>query len=438
MGNGISFAVTESELDRQIAGEGMELRVDPRGKADAIMIVVVGVLYMINFLSVLYLLWNRKYPPLKAKNPALMALLMAIFLVWYVGDLQIDGHLPLANTPLANCKAFGLWMRILIGVCGMLSLIALRAYGLYRVFVLNRPYHSLALYLPFAIYWVCISAYGIVIQTLNPSKTTHYVPGLDICDINSGFKISMFVVMWISLWIVMFAHWMIRNIKSSFNESREMVVTCSILLAVLIYETVINYVRPMYPLNVSLRIITTVLNHFATNSLWWTIMAVPMYKSIFQRQRYLNQWVFKLRMDGLQKEYEVDSDKIPTNHHRSLLMTSTTGNKDGGEFYPIDNCIYENIVVSRRNPHSSLSQSSKIPLFTNGDSAYDQARRGQHTGDAIMDSLPLRNQSISPKLTPQLYTPISFPEDPVMVRVKPGADQRGNSNHYEANDRYLI
>ncbi|KAI7833641.1 hypothetical protein BX661DRAFT_63638 [Kickxella alabastrina] len=134
MGNHMSFTVTESELQRQKIAKTMSLSLDPRGKSDAIMMTVFMATYFINLLVALFLLWNRKYPPLKSKGPILMTLMMVVSVVWFVGDLQGNGHLPLANTPLTNCKAFGFWMRILMGACTICALTAFRAYGLYRVF----------------------------------------------------------------------------------------------------------------------------------------------------------------------------------------------------------------------------------------------------------------------------------------------------------------
>ncbi|KAJ1895127.1 hypothetical protein LPJ66_004773, partial [Kickxella alabastrina] len=408
MGNQLSFTVSESELQRQIVGETMPLMVDPRGKADAIMIIIFSIIYLLNFLAMLYLLWNRNYPPLKSKNPILMAFVMMVLLIWSVGDIQINGHIPLANTGFDNCKAFGVWMRILIGVCGMLSLVALRAYGLYRVFFLNRPYHSLALYLPFAIYWVCIIVYGIVIQVLKPSKTTEYIQELDVCEFHSGFRASVFALLWVSLFIVVVVHWVIRNIKSSFNESREMMVTCTIMFFVLLFQTIVNYARPLYPLNVRLRIVATALDLFANNVLWWLIMAVPLYNCLFNRQLYLNHWINKLRRDGLQKEYDMgsnpyaaDNNATSTSYNRqsTLLITGAGGNKGGSVFYAMVDDSYErNTTVSGSTTHSGFSQSFGTSAFAN-----------ENIPMEILSGLP--NTNIAHRDVPARARPISTQPD---------------------------
>ncbi|KAJ2513912.1 hypothetical protein H4217_006061, partial [Coemansia sp. RSA 1939] len=166
MGNALSFGTTESEEQRVLAGGALGLAVDPRGTADIAMITAISAVYGIDAVAVGYLLWNRRYPPLRSKSPAIMAGCMAAAVLWFAGDIQVNGHAPLAATQMTNCRAFGVWVRILLGVCALSALIAMRSYGLYRVFCRNLPYNGLGLYLPFAGYGVCILAYGVVSQAV--------------------------------------------------------------------------------------------------------------------------------------------------------------------------------------------------------------------------------------------------------------------------------
>ncbi|KAJ1944953.1 hypothetical protein GGF37_001945, partial [Kickxella alabastrina] len=251
-----------------------------------------------------------------------------------VEDMNLTGHLPLANTPLANCKVFGFWMRVLMGVCLQNSLIALRSYGLYRVFGLIG---------------------GIV-------------------------------------------HWHIRGIKSSFDESREMMIAYVIVIAAVTLSTALTYSTPLYHLNVRLRIIYTSLNHIAGNSLWWVIMAKPLYKCLFDRERYLKQWIGKLRDDGLQKEYNVDSNEATAVVHgfsssyikRSTLLASTNGNKKGGDFHPMEDSIYSDGYDSRDRTNTIYFQHSESPLTFDGGISNDlgncfPSAAGQYNGDVMLE-----------------------------------------------------
>ncbi|KAJ1899326.1 hypothetical protein LPJ66_002179 [Kickxella alabastrina] len=96
MGNQLSFSVTESELNRVMVGKFGGVTVDPRGQADMIMLIIIASAYCFDVLAVVYMLWNRKYPPIKSKSPIIMAIMMAVSIIWFVGDLQSNGHVPLA------------------------------------------------------------------------------------------------------------------------------------------------------------------------------------------------------------------------------------------------------------------------------------------------------------------------------------------------------
>ncbi|KAJ1831427.1 hypothetical protein LPJ70_006719, partial [Coemansia sp. RSA 2708] len=307
MGNRLSFSLTASEQRRVEMGRLMGERVDARGLGDGIMVVVIAVVYFIDVLAAAYMLWHRRYPPIKCKSPILMACMVCAGVLWFAGDLQTNGHVPLAGTALTNCKAFGVWVRIVLGVCTLSALIAMRAYGLFRVFRNNQPFRGWGLFAPYAAYCACMAVYGVVSQVVAPRLTIQYVSALDICYYHAGFKASLFAVIWATWLIVAFLSWRIRNIKSSFNEARESLLACSAVFAVLIFTTIMHYTSPKFALSQRLRIVTTSFDHLATNVFWWSIMGAPLANCLVRRQRYLDYWVGKLREDGLQRMYDVSS-----------------------------------------------------------------------------------------------------------------------------------
>ncbi|KAJ2471774.1 hypothetical protein GGI02_002046 [Coemansia sp. RSA 2322] len=102
-------------------------------------------------------------------------------------------------------------------------------------------------------------------------------------------------------------YWRVRSIRSSFNESREMAVVSSLSVLGLLISTIIQYVQPEYMLLMRYRILMTTISQLCVNFTWWSIMAVPIYNCLFNHQKYLLKWRAKLRDDGLQREYHVDS-----------------------------------------------------------------------------------------------------------------------------------
>ncbi|KAI7823493.1 hypothetical protein BX661DRAFT_226230 [Kickxella alabastrina] len=197
---------------------------------------------------------------------------------------------------MTNCKAFGFWMRILLGICGVFSLMNWGVWAVPHFLSLSSVLQPRAISSVLCIPVVCDCFWSCWSSTPGQRHNSVYIP-IDMCNVYSGFQTAMYMFLCVTVSIVVVVHWMIRNIKSSFNESREMVATCAIILANLIFATIMVYAPLKNP-------------HVGVNAMWWLVMAVPMYNCIFNKQRYLEFWVTKLRNDGLQREYDVGLDAI--------------------------------------------------------------------------------------------------------------------------------
>ncbi|KAI7833647.1 hypothetical protein BX661DRAFT_177278 [Kickxella alabastrina] len=254
----------------------LEMKLDPRTRGDVATVGIITAVYGINLLGVVLMLWNRKYPPIKSKSPILMTLVFITSALWFVGDVQINGHVPLAGTAFIHCRSF---------------VQTLRSYRLYCVFRLNMPY---------------------------------IIPFLDVCTVATPFKIAVYVFVWLTWVCLAVINWCIRDIKGSFNESREMTVACFILFAMVLFLT-------LYSLLQNYRIASTVLAHASTSSIWWGVMGVPLYNCLFHRLEYLDKWTIKLREDGLQREYHVDYNFPALNSNAAAAASD-----DQGLFYGDD------------------------------------------------------------------------------------------------------
>ncbi|KAJ2883451.1 hypothetical protein H4R27_002756 [Coemansia aciculifera] len=307
MTNLLSFSLTPQEEERIKYFAEIGRYLDPRGAADMTMVIVISVAYFIQLVAVLFMVWNRNYPPIRAKNPILMAFVFIASIFWFAGNLQVNGHVPLKGTPLTQCKAIGVWMHILMGVCAVSSLIGFRSFGLYQIFCRNRPYRGPALLISVIVTVTCMLVFGIITEALPDSLSVTYSEKSDYCGFAFGYRISMFALIWVTWIIVAVLNWRIRHIKSSFNESREITVACIIVFGVLTFMTVLSVAQPKYLSYSALRIAATTLNHFAAGTIWWLMMAVPLYKCLTDRQAYLKQWIYKLRQDGLQRAYHIET-----------------------------------------------------------------------------------------------------------------------------------
>ncbi|KAJ2086876.1 hypothetical protein IW140_005352 [Coemansia sp. RSA 1813] len=286
----------------------MGIVLDPRSTADLVVVVLLSCIFAINLIAVMFLIFNHKYPPLKSKNPILMVIMFIASVFWFVGDMQVNGHVTLTGSVLTDCRGFGFWVRVLLGICTVTAVVAIRTYAFYHVFSLNLPLRSWRFFLPIVVYFVCILAFGIVAMALSPSKSAEYVPNLDICSLDEPFKITIFIFVWISLLFVALLTWMIRNIKSSFRETWEMFFACIVVLGSMTFNSAIQFTHPVYPLERKYRIASTLFDMACANALWWGVLAKPLFNCLFRREGYLREWISKLRQDGLQREYQVGSD----------------------------------------------------------------------------------------------------------------------------------
>ncbi|KAJ2907862.1 hypothetical protein GGI21_003463 [Coemansia aciculifera] len=256
------------------------------------------------------MLWNRKYPPLKSKNPILMTCIFISSIFWLAGDLQVNGHAPLKDTPFVHCKFFGVWMHVIMGVSIMSSLIGLRSYGLYRVFCKGRPFRGVALYVSVTITVLFMLAFGIITQALPEDISVYYMDYVDMCFFSPQYRVGLITFVWVNWAAVIAINWRIRNINCSFNETREIFLACGVVFLVLIGMTTLTYVIPEYVLRAKYRVLATSMNHFGAITVWWLLLYKPMYECLFNRQGYLDEWMRKLRQDGQQEAYHYDAGSL--------------------------------------------------------------------------------------------------------------------------------
>ncbi|KAJ2513761.1 hypothetical protein GGI11_004285 [Coemansia sp. RSA 2049] len=307
----MAFPDGELEQRRVEAAASMGLKLDARNTVDVATVGVFGTVYAIGLLAVVYLLWNRRYPPLKAKGPELMAVLFAAAAVWFVGDIQAGGIVPLAAARMANCRAFAFWAQMLLGGCLFSGVLGIRSYMLVRVFRQNRPARGWRFYGPVAAYLACLAVFGVLSVTLGPEATSRYDAALDVCDSNTPLMKAVVAFAWVSIALVVVLTWAIRSIKSSFDESREMTFACALMLAALVFSTAVRFARPHYALRRGYRVAATAVNHATANAVWWALLGRPLLNCARGRDAYLRRWVAQLQQDGLQQQYNLESQQQP-------------------------------------------------------------------------------------------------------------------------------
>ncbi|KAI9503851.1 hypothetical protein GGI25_005767 [Coemansia spiralis] len=301
----MSFEYTNDEKERVELASFVGIKLDPIGHADLAVVVTLSIVYFIDFLAVGYLLWNRKYPPLKSKYPILMSSCILSLFVWFLGDLVLKSHVHLRGRLLTDCMLFCVWMRVLLGNFMVSALISIRSYALFCIFRRNRAYRGKYVYGSVGVVAFVALAFILVTYLLPRSKTVQYIELIQMCTMSYTYRALVQGLLWIT-WIVnAVINFRLRYITSSFNESREMGVACFCVFILLTFNTVILYTHPLYPTSAVLRVTESLMSHVIANFLWWFIMFNSLYNCAFRRSAYLVEWKDKLVRDGLQKQYQI-------------------------------------------------------------------------------------------------------------------------------------
>ncbi|KAJ2385113.1 hypothetical protein GGI05_004795, partial [Coemansia sp. RSA 2603] len=100
-----------SEEERIAALEMMfQRKVDPVDHVDTIVIALGSSMLGITFLFLVVAWIKRSYRPIRAKNLSLTTCMFVTSVLWFVGEIPMDGHVILKNA-WSNCKFWNIWIR---------------------------------------------------------------------------------------------------------------------------------------------------------------------------------------------------------------------------------------------------------------------------------------------------------------------------------------
>ncbi|KAJ1830205.1 hypothetical protein LPJ63_005078 [Coemansia sp. RSA 2711] len=301
----MSFEFTQQEKTRVTLAMLGGVKLDPIGHIDLAVIVVLSLVYLVNFIAVAFLIYNRNYPPLKSKYPFLMGTIMVSMFVYFLGDLVLKSHVHVRGPLLSNCMLFCVWLRIVLGAYTVSVLTTIRSYALFCIFVCNRAFRGKYVYVSTGLALLLAVVFVIVTYTMPGEESVRYVGLIEMCSMSYTYRAIVQGLLWL-VWLVnALLNFRLRHINSSFNESREMFVACVCVFTLLAFNTAILYAFPLYPTRVYLRATETLCSHLIANFLWWFIMFSSIYNCAVRRTAYLSEWKDTLMRDGLQKQYQI-------------------------------------------------------------------------------------------------------------------------------------
>ncbi|KAJ1949860.1 hypothetical protein FBU59_000956 [Linderina macrospora] len=293
------------------------LEFDPVGSMDKATIIIGACFYGFTFLVLLYAFINRNYAPIRAKNVKLTAMVYTGAVLWFVGDIATNGHVEMVGV-WSKCKVWCLWFRVFFAYT-FSAAVGIRAYGLYRVFVLHRPYRGVGFYAPIIGLFTGLLIFCITSQLIPDEKTVMYVEELEMCTYVWGFRGACLGLLWLIWLFVFYFVFKIRNIHSSFNERWESIICCTLALGIDLFTTLMHTINPHYPLTLRYRVANTFFDFCMGNMVTLVMIIYPVVQCMFNRDEYKRKWLAKLQADGLRKEYKVSSGNPTTSRNYSVM-----------------------------------------------------------------------------------------------------------------------
>ncbi|KAJ2362559.1 hypothetical protein H4S01_004721 [Coemansia sp. RSA 2610] len=309
----MSFAFTPEEQTRIDVAAFLGIKLDPIGYVELSTIIVLSVMYAVEFIALCYQLHNRDYLPLKAKNVPVMFSLYFGGISWLMGDIFTGGLVHLGHSAvLRNCKFTIIWLRVCIGAYYVTSIFALRCYSLYYVFYKGKAFKGKAMMVSLGLAVLSIAVFGAISMLVPTDMTAQYEEMLDMCYINNNYVIAVLSVIW-SIWLyTAIMTWRMRKIPFCFNERVELFTTFVILLVVSLLNSVALLVVDVYPASRGWRNALLYANHVGASIGYWVVMWEPTYGCLFHREEYLQYWINILKEDQMEREYDYSTNMNET------------------------------------------------------------------------------------------------------------------------------
>ncbi|KAJ2516200.1 hypothetical protein H4217_004734 [Coemansia sp. RSA 1939] len=328
-------------------------------------------LMAINTLLFAYAVWKHKYPPIKAKNIPLIAVLYVSMLIWFIGTIGTNFNLPGLFDFKNSCIVFASWFRVLLGVFLFIHIHIFRLYTYLRIFEQLKRMTVRVYAIGALIYLVVALGYGIPITILRNSLTVRFVPSLGICVYGMAFIEISFSIIWAGWLAILVVTVLARNINTSFNEYKEMVLIITLSSITLLYETIVHNIVQEYILYRWLRTLSTFMEYLTNQTSLFILLGVPVYNCIFNHEAYKKRFFEKMRADGMVARYNLTlENRTADTNVESTVAPSALERADASE----DNSRKStqsgsdtNSSSRRRNPDglslpttTSLSSSSSL------------------------------------------------------------------------------
>ncbi|KAI8319588.1 hypothetical protein GQ54DRAFT_265066 [Martensiomyces pterosporus] len=285
------------------------IHIDSFGGWDLFALILGAALLGMNTLIVLYTLYQRKYPPLRAKNIKLVLVLYASIVIWYIGSIGTNLNMRAFHTFNNSCVVYASWLRVLFGMFLFIFVHILRLYLYIRIFNKVKKITIWCYVVPAIIYVVIVLGFGLPATLLQSSLSVQYIQSLGVCTYGTAFKEISFAVVWLGWLGVLLAAFLARNINTSFNEFREMVLICVVTSIAIAYLSILHHIVSNYIIITWARVTTTMFEYLGCQTSLAILLGVPVYNCIFHHDEYKRRFYEKMRSDGMVSRYRLTMER---------------------------------------------------------------------------------------------------------------------------------
>ncbi|KAJ2759912.1 hypothetical protein IWQ56_005613, partial [Coemansia nantahalensis] len=276
------YDFTPEEQQRVEMAAFFGIQVDPLGHADLAALIGYSLVLCFGFVATAYTWLNRHYAPLKAKNIPLMTGIYLHSVFFFLGDLTLCGIVHVRGPFFGDCMLMLVWFRSMFGNFALGSLLTIRSFKLYRIFCRNKPMHGFRRSYPYLLFLSLILIVGMITTLVPRSLTMTYLDGVEFCIVNQNLITAFCILLWCIWSVYMVMVWLLRNVRSSFNEFMEMAISLLMLVICTIFNQVILNYMPRLPTSLRWRLALLTVDQITGNFIWWLIMFKPIFNCIFR------------------------------------------------------------------------------------------------------------------------------------------------------------
>ncbi|PIA16440.1 hypothetical protein COEREDRAFT_87139 [Coemansia reversa NRRL 1564] len=333
------------------------MHISPVGSVDTAVIATGSTMFGVTLLFMIVAWIDHSFCPIRAKNLLLTTAMFIAGVLWFLGDIPMNGHMLLKSG----------WVRVLFCFVYTAAII-IRCYALDRVFIQNKSTRGWKYYMPIGFLLGFVIVYSIITQAMSSRLTISYIAELELCSTTKGYVYVTLGVLWLNWIIILILMLRLRKIQSTFNEFYEFLCITALGIAAMIKTNVVHYTHLKYSLIRGYRMAETLGDAAIINGIILLIMAHPVIMSVLRPREYERDWLLRLWTDGLQdicgenlnlhtnfplyrapKECPISSNR----HGNAAIRSAVNDRSDLGEYLAMPSMevsLGRTVSVSRKAP----------------------------------------------------------------------------------------